>query len=63
MSHATKDVVIAVGSYSLCSSLMLVVNKMAVASIPVPSLVTIIQLLFCTLVVLALKYGGAIKVS
>jgi GDP-mannose transporter len=43
--------------YSLCSSSMLIVNKFAVRLFPMPSTVATIQLAFCAVVVLVIKYG------
>jgi hypothetical protein len=41
--------------YSACSSLMLVVNKMAITSMPLPSVVTLVQLLSCSAFILGLR--------
>lgn len=49
--------------YSLCSSLMLVVNKWAMLKLPIPALVNLIQLITCSLFVYALKIGNYAKVS
>jgi len=48
--------VTAIAAYSAASSLMLVVNKVVMAAIPLHSLVTVIQLVFCSLFVLGVKY-------
>jgi drug/metabolite transporter (DMT)-like permease len=58
-AKATKAAVIA--AYSLCSSTMLVVNKMTIHRMPVPALVGGSQLLFAALAVLALHAVGALK--
>src|SRR5689334_23212799 len=50
-SWLSDPVVLSILGNSFCSSLMLVINKMAMRHIPMPSLVSVIQLSFCVLVV------------
>ena len=48
----------AILSYSLCSSTLLLANKMAIEYLPVPSVVSFIQIISSTVVVLAIKLVG-----
>lgn len=48
----------AIIGYSLCSSTLLLANKMAMMYIPSPSAVSFMQILFSTVVVLGLKFAG-----
>eukprot|EP01126_Amoeba_proteus_P051842 TRINITY_DN6221_c0_g2_i2.p1 TRINITY_DN6221_c0_g2~~TRINITY_DN6221_c0_g2_i2.p1 ORF type:complete len:179 (+),score=1.98 TRINITY_DN6221_c0_g2_i2:61-597(+) len=48
----------AVGGYMLCSSLMLLVNKFAVHSLPAPSTVILVQLLMSSGCMLTARYLG-----
>lgn len=51
----------AIFSYSLCSSTLLLVNKMVMQYLPIPSVVSFIQIIFSTIVLLAYKgVGGQI---
>merc|ERR1719198_1437375 len=43
-----RDVIVAIIFYSLCSSLMLVVNKLAMMSYRVPAVVNLLQLSTCS---------------
>jgi drug/metabolite transporter (DMT)-like permease len=44
--------------YSLCSSTMLLANKMALEHLPSPSTVSLIQIVFATVAVIGLRYCG-----
>lgn len=48
----------AIVSYSLCSSTLLLANKMTLTYLPLPSVVSVIQIVFSAIIVLALKAGG-----
>ena len=60
-SYAEK--VIAIVAYSICSSTLLLSNKFALEHLPVPSVVSFIQIASSTLIVFALKYFGNIHVD
>mmetsp|Transcript_33694 Transcript_33694/g.34321 ORF Transcript_33694/g.34321 Transcript_33694/m.34321 type:complete len:331 (+) Transcript_33694:103-1095(+) len=51
-------VAIAIGSYSLCSSTLLLANKMAMVYIPLPAVVSFIQILSSTIFVLGIMQCG-----
>mmetsp|Transcript_139 Transcript_139/g.208 ORF Transcript_139/g.208 Transcript_139/m.208 type:complete len:325 (-) Transcript_139:246-1220(-) len=55
------QVAIAIGFYALCSSTMLVVNKLAVHFLPAPAVVLFFQLFASTFTVFALDSAGVIK--
>lgn len=55
MDKINPEIAIALLSYSACSSLMLIANKLAITSIPLPSLVTLVQLISCTAFIFALS--------
>lgn len=57
------EIVFAVAFYSLCSSSMLVVNKMAMKSLPIPALVSVIQLIVCAVFIQLLGVLGLTKVD
>ncbi len=61
-SSTPLNVGIAIIGYSLCSSTLLLANKMAIEHLPYPSVVSFIQILFAAIVVLLLK-GCGIKVD
>lgn len=48
----------AITAYSICSSTLLLANKMAIAYLPLPSVVSFIQIIFSAVVVVAMKIGG-----
>lgn len=48
----------AIVGYSLCSSTMLLANKMAMESLPSPSTVSLVQLVFATATVLGIRFAG-----
>ncbi len=48
----------AIVGYSLCSSTMLLANKLAMEFLPSPSTVSLIQLVFATFTVVGIKYAG-----
>ena len=48
----------AVLGYSLCSSTLLLANKMALEYLPSPSTVSLIQIIFATIAVISIKYAG-----
>ena len=56
-------VVAGVLGYCLCSSTMLLINKMAMGYVPVASLVNTVQMVFAAVVVYCLKYSGCCKVD
>ncbi len=53
----------AILSYSFCSSTMLVANKLVMHYIPAPSLVSLIQLLACTGIILVGKMLGILQLD
>jgi len=63
MGSSQAQVIWAVGLYSAASSLMLVVNKLALSYIPLHSTVTVAQLLFCAIAVFGMKFSGMIDVD
>jgi GDP-mannose transporter len=56
--YTTSQIVFAVLAYSVCSSMMLVTNKLAMSSFPVPAMVTLIQLVTCTAFVYVIGFAG-----
>jgi len=56
-------VAFAIGSYSICSSTLLLANKMALHYVPFPCTVTLLQLLFSVLVIYILKYLFNVEVD
>lgn len=61
-SSTPLSVGLAVVGYSLCSSTLLLANKMAIEYLPFPSVVSFIQIIFSAIVVLLIKACG-IKVD
>ena len=59
---ATKKV-FAVLAYSLCSSTMLLANKVVMTHLPLPSVVSVLQIIFATITCLILKYGLRVTVD
>lgn len=57
-SASTGTLIFAVVFYSTCSSMMIIANKLSVKSLPYPSMVATIQLTFCMLVCLVIKFFG-----
>eukprot|EP00037_Helgoeca_nana_P025982 m.289300 g.289300 ORF g.289300 m.289300 type:complete len:314 (+) comp27105_c0_seq1:37-978(+) len=53
-----RDVVVSVIFYSICSSMMLVVNKLAMMSYRVPAVVNLLQLTACTIFIYAIGAVG-----
>ena len=53
----SNEIVKAILMYSAASGTMLVINKVVLANIPMPSLVSTIQFIFATLVVAFLKFS------
>ena len=51
---------LAVAGYSICSSLMLVINKLAITFVPAPSFVLFIQLLFAAVTIRGMSLMGVI---
>ena len=49
---------ISIVAYSLCSSTLLLTNKMAISYLPIPSVISFIQIVFSAIAVYALKIGG-----
>lgn len=60
---STTAVTVAVLGYMLCSSLMLIVNKLAVHHLPAPSTVLLSQLIASALACRALGFAGFIEVE
>lgn len=60
---SVRKVIFAIVFYSLCSSSMLVVNKMAMKALPVPALVSLIQLVICAVFIQLLGILGMTKVD
>jgi drug/metabolite transporter (DMT)-like permease len=56
-------VMIAMIMYSICSSTLLLANKLALVHLPSPSLVSFIQIVFSTIQVLVMKYVFRVKVD
>ena len=56
-------VVVGVVSYCLCSSTMLLVNKMAMRYVPVASLVNVLQMAFAVVIVYTIKFANVAKVD
>lgn len=48
----------AIIGYSLCSSTLLLANKMAIEYLPSPSAISFIQIVFSAAVVIGMKFGG-----
>lgn len=63
MSATPREKYVWILAYSACSSSMLVVNKLAVDSIPIPTLVSGAQLASCAAFVLAMHCAGITTVS
>jgi GDP-mannose transporter len=63
LSRSSGEVAFAILAYSLCSSSMLIINKLAVTSFPMASFVTSFQLYFCSLVVLLFNQYGCIELE
>lgn len=62
-AEATKaKIVWHIIAYSLCSSTLLLANKVAMSYLPKPALVSVLQLLFATVTILLMK-GGGVKVD
>ena len=57
-TSTSTQVVGAIIAYSLCSSTLLLANKMAMTHLPLPSVVSFIQILSSAVIVLAIKYSG-----
>ena len=57
------DVVWAIVSYSLCSSTLLLANKLALQYLPVPSVVAFIQLFSSACFILCMKFLGGVPVD
>ena len=58
-----SEKLVAIVAYSLCSSTLLLSNKFALEHLPLPSVVSFVQIASSTLIVLALKYFGNVKVD
>jgi len=54
-------VTFAVSAYAACSSLMLIINKLAITFLPAPSLVLLSQLIFAALAIRGLSFAGVIE--
>jgi drug/metabolite transporter (DMT)-like permease len=63
LSANVGEVTFAIVLYSLCSSSMLIINKLAVTSFPMASFVTSFQLYFCSIVVLVMQQYGCVELE
>jgi len=59
--YTTSEIVVALIAYSICSSMMLVINKLAMRSFPIPAIVNLFQLITCTIFVYAI--GFVVKID
>lgn len=59
----TREVVGAIIAFSFCSSTMLLANKIVMKYLPMPGLVSVIQLVFATVAVLSMNMMGIITVD
>ena len=57
-TSSTVQVTGAIIAYSICSSTLLLANKMAMVHLPLPSVVSFIQILSSAVIVLVIKYLG-----
>jgi len=62
-SASYSEKLFAIVAYSVCSSTLLLSNKFALEYLPVPSVVSFIQIASSTLIVFALKYFADVKVD
>lgn len=58
-----RKLVLAIGAYALCSSSMLLINKVAVNSLPAPTFVLLCQLVAATVAAFILGKGGYVAVD
>ncbi len=58
-----SEKLVAIVAYSVCSSTLLLSNKFALEYLPLPSVVSFVQIASSTLIVLALKHFGNVKVD
>lgn len=61
--ESSKSIITWILLYSICSSLMLVINKIAMSDLPNAAIVNLFQLVSCTVVILALKRQDIITVD
>eukprot|EP00668_Euglena_longa_P002547 GGOE01002976.1.p2 GENE.GGOE01002976.1~~GGOE01002976.1.p2 ORF type:complete len:152 (+),score=37.53 GGOE01002976.1:44-499(+) len=54
---------LAIGSYVMCSTSLLLLNQLTLKFFPLPALVTMVQLIFCAAVVAVLKAAGKVEVD
>jgi drug/metabolite transporter (DMT)-like permease len=57
------DIGLSIVAYSLCSSTMLLANKIALSYLPLPSVVSVMQITFAAAAVFVLKYGLGVKID
>jgi GDP-mannose transporter len=57
------SVAVAIVGYSLCSSTLLLANKLALAHLPLPSVVSLVQIVSSTAIVVVLQLVGGAKVG
>lgn len=57
-TSTSSQVIGAILAYSICSSTLLLANKMAMVYLPLPSVVSFIQIVSSAVIVLGLKAGG-----
>lgn len=62
-NSTSKDIAIAIAAYSVCSSTLLLGNKMALHYLPMPAAVSFIQLTSTVIIVYLLKYGFKVKID
>jgi drug/metabolite transporter (DMT)-like permease len=56
------QIALAITCYSICSSTLLLANKMAIAYLPLPSVVSFVQIIFAAVVIVLMK-GCGVKVD
>mmetsp|Transcript_91492 Transcript_91492/g.191251 ORF Transcript_91492/g.191251 Transcript_91492/m.191251 type:complete len:307 (+) Transcript_91492:138-1058(+) len=63
VSHLSQSALLSIVYYGLCSSVMLVINKVTISLVPLPGLVFCIQFLTTFAVIILLKIRGVLKVD
>jgi GDP-mannose transporter len=61
--HTSGEIMFGIGFYTICSSVMLITNKVAVTLVPVPGLVVCLQFLVAVLFIYGRSYVADIKVD
>lgn len=62
-TSTTFNVGVAMFAYSLCSSSLLLANKLAMVHLPLPTVVSFMQIIFSTIQILIMKYIFGVKVD